>query len=301
MNLLGKGHTTEVLGTYIAWGEMGTGYPLVLLHGIQDSHRTWRRAAPLLARHFRVLMPDLTGFGDSGRPDAPYTLSWHAETISKWMESIGVEKAHFCGHSYGAGVAEWMVLEQRQRIDRLALVSAGGLGRQVALGLRLAAFPVLGQKISPLVLRFVLPTVLKLLPGAFGHMEPGEIKIFLKWNSVPGTDRAFQRSVEGVINIFGQYMQMTQRSDEILEMPPVALFWGKDDPVIPIRHGREIIKYSEGVTLKTYRNCGHWPQLDATDLFSKDLIKFLEDPNRPPVHIHPPPQKKRLFFSTAGA
>jgi len=166
MDMIGKGHETAVLDTSIAWGEMGEGPPLVLLHGLLDTHRTWRRAAPHLARTFRVLMPDLPGNGYSGRPDAPYTLTWNAQVVAQWMESIGVDRAHVCGHSYGGGVAQWMVLEQRARVDRLALVSSGGLGRQVAAGMRLAAFPFFGRKLTPLVLRYGLPRVLKHLSKA---------------------------------------------------------------------------------------------------------------------------------------
>ena len=63
----------------------------VLLHGMLDCHRTWRRSAHLLGQRFRVLMPDLPGFGYSGRPDAPYTLEWFADVIGQWMKqwSIG--------------------------------------------------------------------------------------------------------------------------------------------------------------------------------------------------------------------
>jgi pimeloyl-ACP methyl ester carboxylesterase len=60
------------------------------------------------------------------------------------MDAIGVTHAHVCGHSYGGGVAQWMILDDRARIDRLALVASGGLGREVMLGLRLATFPVYG-------------------------------------------------------------------------------------------------------------------------------------------------------------
>ena len=291
MNMVGRGHETAVHGTTITWGELGDGPPLVLLHGLQDSHRTWRRIAPILARRRRVLMPDLAGHGWSGRPDAPYTLSYHGAVIAAWMDAIGVPRAHLCGHSYGGGVAQWMVLEQRGRIDRLALVSAGGLGRAVAPGLRLASFPVLGPILTPHALRHIMPIVLKLTPGTFGHMEPEEQELFLSWTRIPGSAMAFQRSLEGVINFFGQYMQTVQRAHEVPEMPPVALFWGKGDPVIPAKHGREVVKHSEHVTLTLYEKCGHYPHLDAPIRFAADLEAFLDDPSRRPAVIRAAPKR----------
>jgi pimeloyl-ACP methyl ester carboxylesterase len=285
--MIGEAHETAANGTSIAWGEMGDGEPLVLLHGLADSHRTWRRTAPFLAKRFRVLMPDLAGYGYSGRPDAPYTLGWHAQTVAAWMDAIGIEQAHICGHSFGGGIAQWMVLEQRKKIGRLALVSAGGLGREVGMGLRFVSFPVLGWRITPLVMRFVAPAVLRFSPAVFGHMEPEERRRFVRMGRIPGTDRAFQRSVEGVINFFGQYMQTIQRAHEIADMPPVALFWGAKDPIIPVRHGQAAVARSEGITLTTYDGCGHFPQLDLPEKFAGDLIEFLTDPNRPTPHYRP--------------
>jgi len=282
--MIGTPHETAIQGTTIAWGEMGDGPPLVLLHGLMDTHRTWRRVAHRLASRYRVLMPDLPGSGLSGRPDAPYTLGWNAQMVADWMAAIGVDKASLCGHSYGGGVAQWMILEQRARIDRLALVSAGGLGRQVALGMRLAAFPFLGRKITPLVVRHGLPRVLKYISGTVGHMEPDEQRRFIEMNRIPGTDRAFQRTLEGVINVFGQYMQTTQRVEEVDELPPIALFWGTKDPIIPIRHGRDTVARSQHVTLTTYE-CGHYPHLDVPELFADDLMEFLTEPARVPARI----------------
>lgn len=269
MEMLGDAHETAVGDTSIAWGEMGAGPPLILIHGIQDSHRAWRRSAPHLAKRFRVLLPDLPGHGYSGRPDAPYTLEWNARVLADWMDRIGVEKAHICGHSFGGGIAQWMVLEQRSRIDRLALVAAGGLGREVTPSMRLATFPVLGSKITPLVLRHVLPLVLKHSSEIFGHMEPEEQERFVRIIRIPGTDRAFQRSLEGVINLFGQYMQTIQRAGEVPHMPAVALFWGSRDPIIPIAHGKKAAANADNITLTVYPQCGHYPQLDVPERFIK--------------------------------
>jgi pimeloyl-ACP methyl ester carboxylesterase len=287
MQMIGRAHETAVEGTSIAWGEMGEGEPLVLLHGVWDSHRTWRRAAPLLAERFRVLMPDLPGHGFSGRPDAAYTLTWYAQTISAWMDAIGVTHAHLCGHSYGGGVAQWMLLEDESRIDRLALVASGGLGREVMLGLRLATFPVYGPLIAPAVMRLGTPVMMRLAAATFGHNEPEEIDRFARMTRIPGSARAFRRTVGGVINPLGQYMQTWQRIGEVESLPPVAAFWGKKDPILPFRHGLAARSRIEGATLSIYPRCGHYPHLDSSVRFARELAEFLCDPFRPRARLLP--------------
>jgi pimeloyl-ACP methyl ester carboxylesterase len=293
MQMIGRAHETPVEGTSIAWGEMGEGEPLVLLHGVWDSHRTWRRAAPLLAERFRVLMPDLPGHGFSGRPDAPYTLSWYARTICAWMGTIGVACAHVCGHSYGGGVAQWMLLEDQSRIDRLALVASGGLGREVMLGLRLATFPVYGPLIAPTVMQLGAPLMMRIAAATFGHNEPEEIDRFARMSRIPGSARAFRRSVGGVINPLGQYMQTWQRIGEVDPLPPVAAFWGEKDPIIPLRHGLAARSRLEGATLSVYPRSGHYPHLDSPVRFARELTEFLDDPFRPRARLLPCPRGER--------
>jgi pimeloyl-ACP methyl ester carboxylesterase len=285
MEMIGAAHEARVDGSSMAWGELGAGPPLVLLHGVWDSHRTWRRAAPLLARHFRVLMPDLPGHGWSGRPDAPYTLSWYARMVAAWMDGIGLERAHVCGHSFGGGIAAWMLLQERSHIDRLALVAAGGLGREVGLGMRLATIPLLGPALTPLVLRFGAPLVMHFAPATFGHIEPAEAALVVSMTRLPGSVRALQRSIAGVINVFGQYQNMADRAHEVAALPPLAVYWGTKDPVIPLQHGERLLRRLTGITLTTYPECGHYPHLDAAAGFARDLSEFLCDPARPRARV----------------
>ncbi len=137
----------RIEGCELHWAELGEGPPLVLLHGLCDSHRTWLKAAPILARNHRVLMLDLAGHGLSERPDASYSLEWHARLVGAWLEALGLEGVDLVGHSYGGGIALWMMLlEHRARIRKLALVAAGGLGRDVSLALRLASIPYVVER-----------------------------------------------------------------------------------------------------------------------------------------------------------
>ena len=135
---------TDVAGVAIHWAEAGkeTGAtPVVLLHGLQDCHLTWKRVALSLARDRRVFMPDLPGHGLSERPDVAYDLPWYTRVIAAWLATVGLAEVDVVGHSLGGGIAQMLLLECRDRIRRLVLAAAGGLGREITSLLRLASIP----------------------------------------------------------------------------------------------------------------------------------------------------------------
>jgi pimeloyl-ACP methyl ester carboxylesterase len=277
MEMIGTPHVTKANDTTIAWSEMGSGPPLILFHGMGDSHRTWRRLAPELARGYRVIMPDLPGHGLSGRPDAPYTLDWYAETMGAWMDAIGVDRAHVVGHSYGGGVAQWMLLQHRQRFDRLALIASGGLGSEVGVGLRLAAFPVLGPALTPPLMRAGTRVIMHVASGTFLHPDPEELDRLIWMNGAPRSGRAFQRTVAGCIDLFGQYVQTWHHIDEVESLPPIALYWGDRDRIIPIKHGYRAQTRMTGAPLTVYPRCGHFPHVEEPERVARDLTHFFED------------------------
>lgn len=283
-----RDHVTTVAGTPIAWTEQGAGENLVLIHGIGDSRRTWRIIAPLLARHYRVLMPDLPGHGDSGRPDAPYTLTWFAQMLSDWMKAIRVRHAHVVGHSFGGGVAQWLVLDHRARVDRLALIAAGGLGREVGIGLRLASLPFPERLCTPSAMWLGTLLGVLLTRQSFGNPPMLEIRSHAHLNGIRGTGRAFCRTVRGVVNVFGQSVQTRDGFTAIVTLPPIALFWGAGDQVIPVEHGRLALQLFQGATLKVFPGCGHYPHLQEPRKVATALLAFLGNRHRTPVRLVAP-------------
>jgi pimeloyl-ACP methyl ester carboxylesterase len=267
---------------------MGEGEPLILLHGLGDSHRSWRNAAPHLARHYRVLMPDLPGHGLSGRPDASYTLAWYARFVLDWMNAIGVERAHVCGHSFGGGVAQWMLLCDSTRVRSLALVAAGGLGREVAVGLRLASIPYFGPRLTPHFMGLGTRAMMQKAIGDGGDIDPDEIERAVWMNNAPGTGRAFQRTVVGCVDLLGQHAQTWAHIDEIEELPPIAIFWGEKDRMIPVRHCHCSAKRLKGARVFTYPDCSHFLQLENAWGFARDLVAFLDHPG-PAASLRPRP------------
>src|SRR5213079_910228 len=131
----------ELHGHRVIYRVAGDGPPVVLVHGMVNSSRHWELVACRLADEYTVIAPDLIGHGDSATPRGDYSLGAHAAVIRDLLVSIGIDRASIVGHSLGGGVAMVFFYQFPQRTERLALVSAGGLGDEVSPLLRSAALP----------------------------------------------------------------------------------------------------------------------------------------------------------------
>ena len=109
----------------------GEGPLLVLIHGITSSSASWEAVLPELAEHFTILAPDLLGHGQSDKPAGDYSLGSHACLVRDLMLTLGHERATVAGHSLGGGVAMQVAYQFPELVGRLALVSSGGLGREL--------------------------------------------------------------------------------------------------------------------------------------------------------------------------
>ncbi|HEX7477231.1 MAG TPA: alpha/beta fold hydrolase [Polyangiales bacterium] len=276
-------------GMRIHWVEMGdanASVPIVLLHGINDSHLSWRRIAPLLARHRRVIMPDLPGCGLSERPDASYTLAWHAAIITSWLRLLGIEQADVVGHSFGGGVAQMLLLEHPRRIRRLALVAPGGLGRDVDFWLRLATVPHVverfGQPFMALGTRLALRRACALF-------SDDEIAQRCAMNALDGSARAFARTVSDVIDWRGQSRLFMQRAHEAGVLPPIAVYFGERDVLIPAAQGAAFAQSLVGVVFRQFAGCGHYLHHEQPDAFVSALCEFLDIAYAPAARLRAAP------------
>src|SRR5919106_3698304 len=119
----------------------GDGPLLVLIHGITSSSASWEPVLPELTEHFSILAPDLLGHGQSDKPAGDYSLGSHACIVRDLMLALGHERATIAGHSLGGGVAMQVAYQFPELVNRLVLVSSGGLGREVSLFLRAVTLP----------------------------------------------------------------------------------------------------------------------------------------------------------------
>ncbi|HEY8078612.1 MAG TPA: alpha/beta fold hydrolase [Labilithrix sp.] len=266
---------TVVDGVAMHWVEHGRGRPLVLLHGLGDSHTAWKSVAPALAAGRRVLMPDLPGHGRSSRPNASYELAWHSRIVSRWATAIGLEEIDVVAHSFGGGVAQMMLLEPAPRIRRLVLVAPGGLGPEVNVPLRLASLPFVVETIGQPFMK--LGTKL-----ALGFRDD-DVRELARMNASRGTARAFARTIRGVIDLRGQHRSFYQRGHEIPSLPPIRVLWGEDDPIIPPQHGDRFARTVEGVTVRRFPGCGHYVHRENPHRFVREVRDFLDSHHEPPA------------------
>src|SRR5918998_996761 len=116
---------------------VGEGPLIVLIHGITGHSEQWEPTIPHLSSGYEVLAPDLLGHGESAKPRGDYSLGAYASGIRDLMIALGIDKGTIIGHSLGGGVAMQLAYQFPERLERLVLVSSGGLGREVHLMLRL--------------------------------------------------------------------------------------------------------------------------------------------------------------------
>lgn len=274
-------------GVGLHWREAGEGRPMVLLHGLADSHRSLLPLAQSLSGRRRLLV-DLPGHGLSDRPDASYSPEWHASVISDWWQRLGLEDVDLVAHSYGGAVAQLLLLERRAEVRSLTLIAPGGLGREVAWGLRLMALPGAAQVVAPF-LGLGLYTVLRQQ-----GLSRDEAALSAWTGSRPHTARSLARTVGAAIDLSGQTRGMHERLADIGLMPPMALLWGDRDPILPVAQAHRTKRLLPALELKIYPGVRHWPHLERPREVARDLTELLGRHDRPWVEVdfaHAPPRR----------
>jgi pimeloyl-ACP methyl ester carboxylesterase len=100
--------------------------PVMLLHGFPESHRTWRKLAPLLSDELRLIMPDQRGFGDSDRPQEveAYAIDTLLADLFALAEALGIDRFALVGHDWGGAIAWAAAIKGDPRVERLAIVNS---------------------------------------------------------------------------------------------------------------------------------------------------------------------------------
>jgi pimeloyl-ACP methyl ester carboxylesterase len=266
-------------GRRVIYRVAGSGPPVVLIHGMLNSSSHWQAVAASLAGDYTVIAPDLIGHGDSAAPRGDYSLGAHAASIRDLLAAIGVDRASVVGHSLGGGVAMQFFYQFPQRVERLVLVSSGGLGREVSPLLRTAALPGMAGLLS----LTIHPRVLAGLHGAGSRLRERGVGAGVYLQAIAralrplenaGARQAFLHTLRSVIDMHGQRVSATDRLG-LLESIPTLIVWGERDRTIPLEHGRLAHRAIPNSYFETLPTAAHFPHLEDPEGLSRLLLEFL--------------------------
>lgn len=283
----------ELHGHRMALTDVGSGPPILLVHGMMSARTTWADQWGRLAADHRVLAPDLFGHGESDKPLGDYSLGAHAASLRDLLDALDVPSATVVGHSLGGGIAMQLAYLFPERVDRLVLVSSGGLGRELTPLLRAATLPG-SELVLPVLasgwLHGVGDSALRLwrrvgLPA----VSPSSTQAWQSLTSLADADtrRAFLATSRSVIDAGGQTVSARSRLSG-LTAREVLLIWGAGDRMIPSSHleaARAELPHSR---VEILPRSGHFPHLDEPDRFAAVLADFVRAPDRPAGEITAP-------------
>jgi len=253
----------EIDGNKVRYLEEGTSKDtLLLLHGLGASAERWEDVIPLFAKKFRVIVPDLIGFGYSDKPSIDYTTDYFAEFMSKFVEKVGIKEMSIIGSSLGGQIAAEFIINQNADVKKLVLVSPSGVMKH--------STPALNAYISA-ALYPNTDSALNAFQAMSGRKKIDEkiVSGFIERMQLPNAKMAFMSTLLGLSN-----SKVITEKLQLITIPTLIV-WGENDPVIPIEYAQSFISGINDCRFYKMLGCGHTPYAEEPDTFFQIVSDFL--------------------------
>jgi pimeloyl-ACP methyl ester carboxylesterase len=247
---------------------------IVLVHGFASSNFVWHDVlVPLAEEGFRVVAPDLVGFGFSAKPrDGEYTFEAQARTVVRLIDALGIECATLVGSSYGGAVAAVVALDYAERVRKLVLVGAvtndESRHRPVA---RLGGVRGVGELFAPLVMdarhRRKRRRLKEQTARDGRNYDEARVRAHLRPLKAADTHRAILRTLRS-----WDAARVEREAGRIAQ--PALLVWGANDRDVPLRHGERLHALMPGSRLVVFPTCAHLPQEERPAEFVRLVAEF---------------------------
>lgn len=286
-----------VHGLHLNVLDEGEGEAVLLIHGFPDSHRVWRHQIPaLLEAGWRVIAPDLRGFGASDRPEGveAYGLMQSVQDLIALLDHLGVGRAHVVCHDFGAAVGWLLAASQPQRVISLVAMSVGHLNAMRLAGpdQRAMSWYMLLFQFEELAEQLLERQDWALLRDWGGHHP--EVEQWISDLSRPG-------ALTAALNWYRANQHPRRWLDAPAMVPPVAVptlsMWSTGDVYLG---EAQVVRTPEFVTgpwrYERLVGAGHWLQLDRPAEVTRLLLGFLADTRNAPA---PAPTEAEAQEATA--
>ncbi|MFV0352575.1 MAG: alpha/beta fold hydrolase [Oscillospiraceae bacterium] len=251
--------------------DVGEGYPVVLLHGSGPgvtAWANWNKLFPIWSKSYRVIAPDMVGFGFTQRPeDVAYNMNtWVQQTIDLF-DALKIEKANLVGNSFGGALALTMAIRYPERINKLVLMGSMGVSFPLTYGLdRVWGYtPSLAN----------MEELLEIFTYNHSFATKDLIKTRYESSMQPGFQESFssmfpaprQNGVEGMAGN-QHYIRNIQQ--------PTLIVHGREDRVIPLETSLKLSQLIQNSELHVFGKCGHWTQIEHTEEFAQLVGNFFD-------------------------
>jgi pimeloyl-ACP methyl ester carboxylesterase len=261
-----------IQGINLVYLEQGAGTPVLLIHGYCGNAYNWSDVFEELSKNFRVIAPDLPGFGKSGCPEKKTkpTMIWYADFLAEFLSQIGVEKAVVVGNSMGGSIATWLAIRHPERVDKLVLVDSAGLkGGPMDLMKGFAEITA-AKMIIPLI-HLIFPVNEKSL----ANVPPSERKRVELAEQRYGSDlRDCSSKVMkwSAVSIGADYTEQELQKIQT----PTLIIWGSNDDLLNVKYAEKFQQKIPGSQLAIIEGGVHTPMQWKPEEFVKVLKGFIE-------------------------
>jgi pimeloyl-ACP methyl ester carboxylesterase len=257
--------------------EIGSGEPVIFLHGMGGSWEDWIEQLHVLSLHYRVCAIDIPGFGLSpppGKVGAGFTLSLCADFVRKLMDAKGYERAFLVGNSMGGGIAMRFAIDFPERVKGIALANGIGLGKELSGFNRLLAFPGFARLTIPFANRDVVVKIWESLFYDHSKITPQMVDRTWQWLRKDATKRYLVQLYPRALSIWAQKDILLPELGKL--RCPALITWGINDEVLPVIQAVQGYAMMRSAELRLFRDCGHVPEIEQAEAFTQALAGFLD-------------------------
>jgi pimeloyl-ACP methyl ester carboxylesterase len=266
------GATADTGGIKTNYLEAGSGPAVVLIHGSGPgvtAYANWRLVLPALSPRFRVIAPDMAGFGFSERREkADYGVDLWADQVVGLLDELNIAQASLVGNSFGGAIALRIATRHPGRVAKLVLMGSMGIDFSITEGLD----RVWGYEPSFENMRKVMDVFA--YDRALVPDELAEVRYRASMQE------GFQESYAAMFPAPRQRWADAMRTpdDEIRALPHHTLIvHGREDQVIPVDNSLRLMHLVENGDLHVFAHCGHWVQIERSADFNRIVSDFLAD------------------------